>query len=58
VSQFHDTMVDSMGKEPKDINHSLMLLIDSLGKEPKDINHSLMLLTKESVRHILASCNS
>jgi hypothetical protein len=28
------------------------------GKEPKDINHSLMLLTKESVRHILASCNS
>jgi hypothetical protein len=27
-------------------------------KKSKDINHSLMLLTKESVRHILASCNS
>jgi hypothetical protein len=33
-------------------------MVDSLGKEPKDINHSLMLLTKESVRNILASCNS
>jgi hypothetical protein len=40
VYQFHDTMVDS------------------LGKEPNDINHSLMILTKEFVRHILASCNS
>jgi hypothetical protein len=27
-------------------------------KKSKDINHSLMLLTKESVKHILASCNS
>ena len=26
MSQFHDSMVDSFGKEPKDINHSLMLL--------------------------------
>jgi hypothetical protein len=26
VSQFHHTMVDSLGKEPKDINHLLMLL--------------------------------
>jgi hypothetical protein len=26
VSQFHDSMVDSLRKEPKDINHSLMLL--------------------------------
>jgi hypothetical protein len=26
VSQFHDTMVESLGKEPNDINHSLMLL--------------------------------
>jgi hypothetical protein len=40
VFQFHDTMVDS------------------LGKEPKDINQSLMLLTKDFVRHILASCTS
>jgi hypothetical protein len=33
-------------------------MVDSMGKEPNDINHSLMLLTKESVRHIFASCTS
>jgi hypothetical protein len=32
--------------------------VHSLGKEQKEQNQSLMLITKECVRHILASCIS
>jgi hypothetical protein len=56
VSQFHDTMVDSLGKEPKDIIDSLMLLTKRLCEAHFSIMHQLVVMRSYIEKHLQELC--